>query len=95
MKRLICATVACLMLGGTVVWASATQGKSKKHNAQSGEKGKAPDAAVSVQVVFASSEVVVLRNHYAPRQGGRRSSSLSPLMSSVSCLACRTAAGAA
>ena len=67
MKRLICATVACLMLGGTVVWASATQGKSKKQSSQSGGKDKAPDAAVSVQVVFASSEVVVLRNHYAPR----------------------------
>jgi hypothetical protein len=43
MKRLICATVACLMLGGTVVWASPTQGMSKKHNAQSGEKDNAPE----------------------------------------------------
>jgi len=67
MKRLICATVACLLLGGTVVWASPGQGKSKKQSAQAGGKNKGKDATASVHVVFASSEVVVLRDHYAPR----------------------------
>src|SRR5512147_875171 len=67
MKRLICATVACLLLGGTVVWASPAQGKSKKHSAQAGPKDKGADSTASVHVVFASSEVVVLRDHYAPR----------------------------
>ena len=67
MKRLICATVACLLLGGTVVWASPAQGKSNKHNAQAVQKDKGADSTASVHVVFAPSEVVVLRDHYAPR----------------------------
>ncbi len=67
MKRLICATVACLLLGGTVVGASPLQGKSKKHTDQAPAKDKGADAAVSVQVRFAPSEVTVLRTHYAPR----------------------------
>jgi hypothetical protein len=67
MKRLICATVACMLLGGTVVWASPLQGKSKKHHAEKHGKDKVADTATSVDVVFASSDVVVLRNHYAPR----------------------------
>jgi hypothetical protein len=67
MKRLICATVACLLLGGTVVRASPLQGKSKKHTAQEPAKDKGADATVAVHVLFASSEVTVLRNYYAPR----------------------------
>jgi hypothetical protein len=66
MKRLICATVACLLLGGTVVWASPLQGKSKKHAADS-QKDKGTDGTVAIHVGFTSSEVTVLRTHYAPR----------------------------
>ena len=67
MKRLICATVACLLLGGTVVRATPPQGTSKKHSAQSGAKDKGSEPTATVNVVFASSEVVVLRDYYGPR----------------------------
>jgi hypothetical protein len=67
MKRLICATVTCLLLGGTVVGASPQQGKSKKHAAEGPATDKGADATVAVHVGFTPSEVTVLRTHYAPR----------------------------
>lgn len=67
MKRLISATIVGLLLGGTVVGTSHSQGKSKKHAGQERAHDKSPDAGVSVHIVFASSEVTVLRKHYAPR----------------------------
>jgi hypothetical protein len=67
MKRLICATVACLLFGGTVVFASPSQGKGKRHAGQEQPKDSGPDPALSVHVVFAASEVTVLREHYRPR----------------------------
>ena len=66
MRRLIYATVACLLLGGTVVQASPSQGKSKKHT-QGHAKDTGSDASVAVRVVFAPADVTVLRTHYAPR----------------------------
>ena len=66
MRRLICATVACLLLGGTVVLASPSQGKSKKHT-QGRAKDTGSDASVAVHAVFAPADVTVLRTHYAPR----------------------------
>jgi hypothetical protein len=66
MRRLIYATVACLLLGGTVVLASPSQGKSKKHT-QGHAKDTGSDASVAVHVVFAPADVTVLRTHYAPR----------------------------
>jgi Ni/Co efflux regulator RcnB len=69
MKRLICATIVALLLGGTVL-ASRTpgQGKARKHARQAhSTEHKRSDAAVSVHVVFAKGDVTILRNHYAPR----------------------------
>jgi hypothetical protein len=68
MKRLLCGvTVALLIVGGGS--ASADQGKSKGKGKASHEKAKdtAADTNVAVHVVFAPTEVTVLRNHYAPR----------------------------
>jgi hypothetical protein len=67
MKRLICAIVVCLLLGVTAVEAVSSQGKGKKQSGQQKVKANGADSAVAVNVVFASSEVVVLREHYAPR----------------------------
>ena len=67
MKRLICATVAGLLLVGAAVGASPSQGKSKNKASQEKAKDKATDAGVAVHVVFAPADVTVLRNYYAPR----------------------------
>ena len=67
MKRLICATVVCLLLGGTAVAMSPSQGKGKKQAGQEKAKDKATDATLAVHVVFASADVTILRNHYTPR----------------------------
>jgi len=67
MKRLICATVAGLLLGSTAVWSSPSQGKGKNKAGQEKAKGKATDTGVAIHVVFASADVTILRTHYAPR----------------------------
>ena len=67
MKRLICATVAGLLLVGTAVGASPSQGKGKNKASQEKANGKATDASAAVHVVFAPADVTILRNYYAPR----------------------------
>jgi hypothetical protein len=70
MKRLAWATVAWILLGGAIAIASASQGKGKKHAQQNGashNESKKSETSVSVDVVFGPAEVVILRDHYAPR----------------------------
>lgn len=67
MKRLICATVAGLLLVGTAVEASPSQGKGKNKAGQEKAKGKAKDTSAAVHVVFAPADVTILRSHYAPQ----------------------------
>jgi hypothetical protein len=71
MKRLIGATVICSLLGGTVLFAGEPdQGKNKnkagKHNTQTSKSNDSVVAA-SIHVVFGKGEIVILRDHYAPR----------------------------
>jgi hypothetical protein len=66
MKRLICATVAGLLLVGAAVEASPSQGKSKNKADQEKAKGKVADAKV-LNVSFAPADVTILRTHYGPR----------------------------
>src|SRR5262245_6195970 len=71
MKRLIGATVICSLLGGTVLFAGhPDQGKNKnkagKHDSQTGKSNDSV-AAASIHVVFAKGDIVILRDHYAPR----------------------------
>jgi hypothetical protein len=70
MKLLICATLAGLLLGGTNAAAPSPQGKNTRHAQQAranSDKDTGSDVKVSIHVVFAKADVVVLRNHYAPR----------------------------
>ena len=65
MKRIVCMTLAALLVGTTSLTA---QGKSKKH--QSHEHAASParsDSHVDVRLVFGSGDVTVIREHYAPR----------------------------
>jgi hypothetical protein len=69
-RSIICATLAGLLLTGTVVLASPSQGKGKKdaqHGGPKVAKGKESDVSVGIQLVFASADVTILRSHYAPR----------------------------
>lgn len=71
MRRLLGLALTAVMLGGPVWTAAvAAQGRGKKHakggHAAAGHQDRA-DANVSVHVVFASGDVAILRNHYAPR----------------------------
>jgi hypothetical protein len=68
MKRLICATLAGVLLGGTVA-AAAPQGKSHKH-ARKGHGAPYEDtsgARVEAHFVFGSRDIILIRDHYAPR----------------------------
>ena len=65
MKRMICSTLAACLLGGTVAAAVPSQGKSRKHAKQERSKYERDAVRASVHVVFTSSEVTILRNHYA------------------------------
>jgi hypothetical protein len=65
-KRLICVTLAGMLLSGAVVEA-ASQGKAKKHAKPERAAAAKDGAAVSVHVVFGSADVTVIRDHYAPR----------------------------
>jgi hypothetical protein len=70
MKRLICATLAWLLLAGTVAFAAPSQGKSKskKHSqAEQAKSGDGTDVRVNARVVFSSGEITIIRDHYAPR----------------------------
>jgi hypothetical protein len=66
MKRIICSTLAACLLGGTVSTAVASQGKSRKHAKQERATYERDAVRASVQVVFTSSEVTIIRHHYAP-----------------------------
>ncbi|HSL20616.1 MAG TPA: hypothetical protein VK886_03710 [Vicinamibacterales bacterium] len=66
MGRLVIALVACLLLGGvTPAAGSPDQGKAKKQKHT--PAGDVRNANAAVHVVFIPGDVVVLRNHYAPR----------------------------
>ena len=67
MKRLICATIAVFLLGGTVAVATPSQGKSRKHARQDRARYESDAVRANVHVVFTSSEVTIIRNHYAPQ----------------------------
>jgi hypothetical protein len=67
MKRLICATVAALLVG-TTIGAAPSQGKSRKH--ARAEHAKSKDVSttpVRVHVAFGTADVAIIREHYAPR----------------------------
>ena len=66
MKRLICATIAALLFGGTVAAATPSQGKSRKPAKQDRARKDSGAVRANVHVVFTSSEVTIIRNHYAP-----------------------------
>jgi hypothetical protein len=71
MKRLIAATIACLMMSGASVWAftpdqgQGKQKKSKRHH--SAAYADADRARVDVHVSFSTRDVRLIRAHYAPR----------------------------
>jgi hypothetical protein len=67
MKRLICATLTGLLLGGSSVATTASQGKSGKNAKHERAKDGKDDALVNIHVVFGSGDVTIIRNHYAPR----------------------------
>jgi hypothetical protein len=66
-KRLICVTLAGVLLGGTAAAAERSQGKSKKNATHERPSAAKNDAVVDVRVVFGSADVTVIRQHYAPR----------------------------
>jgi hypothetical protein len=70
-KRLICVTIGAVLLGGTVLTSKTPeQGKEKKNGKpeqSAHHRDNGSDATVSVHVVFGKGDVIVLRNHYAPR----------------------------
>jgi hypothetical protein len=65
MKRLISATLAGCLVAGSVAVAAPPQGKSHKHAKQERARYEREAARTSIHVVFASSEVTIIRNHYA------------------------------
>jgi hypothetical protein len=65
-KRLMCVTLAGVLLSGAAVEA-ASQGKAKKNAKPERAAAAKDEAVVSVHVVFGSSDVTVIRDHYAPR----------------------------
>jgi len=67
MKRLVCATIAAFLLLGTVATAAPSQGKSRKHARQDRVRYESDAVRANVHVVFTSSEVTIIRNHYAPQ----------------------------
>ena len=58
--------VAGLLLGVAAVGAAPLQGKGKKQSGQEKSKDKSADTSVAVNVVFASTDVTVLRDYYVP-----------------------------
>lgn len=70
-KRLIAATIACLMMSGASVWAfapDAAQGKQKKSkHHRTARYSEAEQTRVDVHVTFSTREVRLIRTHYAPR----------------------------
>ena len=85
MKRLICATVAGLLLVGVAVEAAPSQGKGKNKADHEKAKGKAADPSVDVHVVFVPADVTLLRNHYAPRYRNLPPASRRRSRAAVSC----------
>lgn len=65
MKRLISATLAGCVIAGSVAIAAPSQGKSRKHAKQERAGYERDAVRTSVHVVFATSEVTIIRNHYA------------------------------
>lgn len=66
MGRFAVALLACMVLAGTMPAAgSPDQGKAKKQ--KPARASAAHDANAAVHVVFTPGDVVILRNHYAPR----------------------------
>ena len=68
MKWTIWMTLAGVLLGSTVATAAPMQGKGhKKAQHEHATTATRPDSHVNVQVVFVSSDVTLIREHYAPR----------------------------
>ena len=68
MRRLICLTLAGVILGGAVAIAAPKQGKGNKHaRHEKVTSADHADAHVHARVVFGSGDVTIIREHYAPR----------------------------
>jgi hypothetical protein len=67
MLRSVCVTLSAVLVAGAVA-SAASQGRGKTHSkpAHATVEHRA-DPGVSVQIVFATGDVTILRNHYAPR----------------------------
>ena len=66
MKRMLGAVVTAILLAGTPLTASPSQGKNHKHRKHD-RVSTVRDDRVAVNITFAKAEVTVLRHHYAPR----------------------------
>ena len=69
MKRLICIAIGSLLIQTT---AAAAPDKNKDKNKGQGKKetvssANATDTRVAVHVTFSSADVLIIREHYAPR----------------------------
>jgi hypothetical protein len=67
MRRVISVIVAVLVLSVAAVGAAPSQGKGKKQSGQEKSKQNSADSSVAINVVFASTDVIVLKDYYAPR----------------------------
>jgi hypothetical protein len=68
MRRMICLTLAGVMLAGAVAIAAPKQGKGNKHaRHEKVTSADRTDAHVHAHVVFGSGDVTIIREHYAPR----------------------------
>ena len=66
MKRTISLTLLGVFLAGSILVASPGQGKGKKHGTD-GRTANGTSTCVDAHFVFGSSDIVILREHYAPR----------------------------
>lgn len=65
MKRLMCATLVAVLLGGT--GATAARLMDAKPKQKHARNGGADQSSVAIQIRFSTREVQVIRHHYAPR----------------------------
>lgn len=65
MKRLMCATLAGVLVGGSGI--AATRLLDAKPKQKHARDGGADQSSVAIHVTFSTREVQVIRQHYAPR----------------------------